>query len=236
MTDPKDAQEAINDYIRKSLEPFQGIKGQFECEWVDESLVITLYGKKDGKTVYFWDQEPVLRQLTDAYRTAMEKTVNLAGFAIDADLKTGEFNYTHFPIPERDLQKEKEEAEAARITAQNLEQLKKKYQALSTKYGTDLAEKTVNALQSNALSFNHRDYCGMGLEKDSDGAYYYGEVNDGYLEPQLRFPDREKFVEWLSRQSDASLARLEKDSWYWGNQVISRQRLEEFVASAGPVK
>lgn len=118
MTDPEGAQEAINYFIRKRLEPFQGAKGQFQCEWVDKSLVITLYGKKDGKNVYFWDQEPVLRQLTEAYRTAMEKTVNLAGFAIDADLKTGEFTYTHFLVPERDLQKEKEVAEDETLNTQ----------------------------------------------------------------------------------------------------------------------
>lgn len=234
MTDPADAQAAINDFIRKRLEPLQGTKGIFECEWVDKYLVITLLGKKDGKVVYFWNHEPVLCQLAEAYRTAMQKDVNLAGFAIDADLTTGVFTYTHSPVPERDLQKEKEAAEEARITAQNLAQLKKKYEALSTKYGTELAEKTADSLQRRALSFYHRDYCGMGLERDSDERYYYGEVLDGYLEPQLCFPDREKFVEWLSQQSDASLARLEQDSWFWGNQVIDQQRLEEFVASTGP--
>jgi hypothetical protein len=45
----------------------------------------------------------------------------------------------------------------------------------------------------------------------------------------LRFPDSETFVGWLSTQSDASLGRLEeKDSWYWGNQTLTRERLERF--------
>lgn len=95
--------------------------------------------------------------------------------------------------------------------------------------GNELAEQVAIALQANWLAYGHRDYCGMGLDYQ-EGVYRYGEVWDGYLEEKIRFTDRDQFIHWLANQSDASLARLEdKDSFYWGNQTITRQRLKEFV-------
>jgi hypothetical protein len=50
------------------------------------------------------------------------------------------------------------------------------------------------------------------------------------LKPAHTFPDKASFVNWLAVQSDASLAMLEaKETFYWNNQVLNRERLEAFV-------
>ncbi len=96
------------------------------------------------------------------------------------------------------------------------------------KYGKIFAEQVANGLQRGGyVAHSHRDYCGMGLEF-RDGVFTYAEVHDGYFTEyaSLQWSSRELFIAWLANQSDASLARFDNDSWYWGNQTIDRKRLE----------
>ena len=82
------------------------------------------------------------------------------------------------------------------------------------------------------LGYEHRDYCGLGLEYKS-GKYHYGSIWDGILEPRRTFSDRPAFVAWLAAQSDAALSQVnQRDEWLWDNQTLTRQRLLEFVRGA----
>jgi hypothetical protein len=106
-------------------------------------------------------------------------------------------------------------------------ELRKALAQQTEKFGLALAGKVAATLLNYSLGYGHRDYCGMGLEY-REGVYRYGELWDGYMmEPLLKWSSKEDFINWLAQQSDASLARLEaKDSFYWGNQTITRQRLK----------
>lgn len=96
-------------------------------------------------------------------------------------------------------------------------------------FGDVLAGAVADKLRSGAsLGYGHRDYCGMGLEYNGS-SYRYGELWDGLLEPTLSFDTRETFIAWLAVQSTAALARLDAPSFYQGNQVITRTRLEAFL-------
>jgi len=70
----------------------------------------------------------------------------------------------------------------------------------------------------------------MGLDYHN-GSYNYGSLWDGVMDkPTQSFTDRRSFVNWLSRQSNASLSNVNApESIYWGNQVITRERLELFT-------
>lgn len=119
-------------------------------------------------------------------------------------------------------------------------------------YGATLAEAVADALaRGHVLAYNHRDYCGMGLQYVLEGAplwsasfekvaapateYRYGPFTDGELVESAgsrRFASRADFVAWLAAQSDRSLHGLDEvDPFFVGNQRLTRSRLEEFVAS-----
>ncbi|PJJ59065.1 hypothetical protein [Hymenobacter chitinivorans] len=110
-------------------------------------------------------------------------------------------------------------------------------------YGLELAQRVAGALAAGrVLAAYHRDYCGLGLACQH-GRYLYAEVWDGQLQGlntqddrppfALIFPTQAEFVQWLSAQSDATLSRRElADSFYWHNQTITRQRLQQFVDKA----
>lgn len=96
-------------------------------------------------------------------------------------------------------------------------------------FGIELATAVaVKLCTGESLGYGHRDYCGMGMDYN-EGQYRYGEIWDGYLEPALSFAGQHDFVEWLAVQSTASLARLDDEDFYQGNQIISRTRLEAFL-------
>lgn len=102
-------------------------------------------------------------------------------------------------------------------------------------FGHHLASQVAGQLdEGQSLGYFHRDYCGMGLQKNEQGEYLYGELHDGYMDGLLKAPSkfasREAFVEWLAFQSTASLARLnDPDPFFRGNQTITRKRLEIFL-------
>ncbi|MFN1219257.1 hypothetical protein ACKW6Q_20015 [Chryseobacterium kwangjuense] len=100
----------------------------------------------------------------------------------------------------------------------------------TTAFGHRIANLVADQLQSGkTLGYSHRDYCGMGIQTDEHQRFFYGEIYDGYLEASKVFENREQFVSWLSEQSTVSLARLDDEDFFAGNQVISRNRLLEFI-------
>jgi len=105
-----------------------------------------------------------------------------------------------------------------------------------TPYGRELAEKVVGALDRGVRVANdHRDYCGMGLAKVTDG-YVYGACYDGYPDPEPTqvFATREAFVTWLAAQSDDLLAGREEESpFYRRNQRVTRARLLQAIGDGG---
>ncbi len=108
---------------------------------------------------------------------------------------------------------------------------------------SELADLLVRGLR---IAEGHRDYGGTGFCYQ-DGAFLYSHVYDGELLPldellyqragaaaeRRSFADKAAFVEWLSAQTDHSLAGLElSDAWLHRNQRVTRQRLEKAVAYA----
>ena len=126
-----------------------------------------------------------------------------------------------------------------------------------TAYGEALAQAVADELmkptppgRAPGLVYDHRDYCGMGLDyapvgtRDFDGetglrgapstvaCFRYGRVNDGLVDKaDLGFTDRKAFVAWLARQSDRSLYGLDEPEWFRGNQRLNRERLDAFIGA-----
>ncbi len=97
-------------------------------------------------------------------------------------------------------------------------------------FGKDLANAVVIRLLQHPLCFQHRDYCGTGLFYINN-KFIYCEVEDGepvtdYL---IQFEDQIQFAEWLARQSDYSMARLDEVEFKQGNQTITKSRLNAFT-------
>ncbi|MDX2254377.1 MAG: hypothetical protein NW214_02575 [Pseudanabaenaceae cyanobacterium bins.39] len=114
--------------------------------------------------------------------------------------------------------------------------------------GIELAQAVANKLEQGfVLAFNHRDYCGMGLQY-TDGVFIYAEVQDGFLPKidnlrgdlqngamtniqYLLFYTRAEFIDWLASQSDHTLSGSEiADEFIRNNQRLTVKRLQEFVA------
>lgn len=229
MSQLEGIQQSINEQIKTQLERFHCSRGHLRYQSVNGSTAMTLNGwREEHKPVLIWQTNPVLGKLIGRY---LQQQPSHAGLFIEADLSSGSFVYQ--PISRNALRKEARVAEELRLheEARQKQDKKNRLQQRTDKFGTVLAGQVADVLHRQSLAYSHRDYCGMGLEL-RDGFYMYGEVQDGCLQPSLRFGERAEFVEWLSGQSDASLARLEENNaWYWGNQVINRERLEDFVSA-----
>lgn len=102
-------------------------------------------------------------------------------------------------------------------------------------FGPVLAAQVTDKLEAGyVLSYGHRDYCGMGMAMNEKKEFLYGEIWDSaFSEPKI-FPNRDLFVSWLALQSTSSLARLDDGDFFSGNQIISRKRLLDFIASDYP--
>lgn len=98
-------------------------------------------------------------------------------------------------------------------------------------FGEAIATQVAAQLDAGkSLGHTHRDYCGMGIEKDNAGRYLYGELYDGYITAPTIFESRASFINWLARQSTATLARLDDvNPFFHGNQVITRERILSFI-------
>lgn len=99
-------------------------------------------------------------------------------------------------------------------------------------YGKDLSLRVTKKLLENiddngGLYHAHRDYCGLGLYVHK-GLFTLGTVYDGRgpFPIVATFGSEADFVEWLSRQSDQSMALYGEQ---FNNQTIDRIRLEWFL-------
>ncbi|HAF87388.1 MAG TPA: hypothetical protein DCG13_02355 [Legionellales bacterium] len=103
----------------------------------------------------------------------------------------------------------------------------------TTPYERPLVESVVNWLEAGlTLRYSHRDYCGTGFTFER-GEYLYCEFNEGEHTVLKSFSSKAAFIEWLTQQSDLSLARLDDVNFgLRNNQVITRARLIEFINEA----
>lgn len=225
----------LNEALRNKLEASQCVTGRLECQLTPSFLVAFRGQRADGENIFFWELERNIGILLDRYQATVAP--HAAAFTIDIDLGSDRFVYNQTTQQQAAEQKDKEARDWQAAETRRLQELKATLLARNIPYGQELAEQVATALAHEALCYRHRDYCGMGLEKDSDGNYVYAAVWDGWPEPVHTFSTRPAFVQWLALQSDASLSRVdEPDTWLWNNQVIDRQRLEEFVAGTTAIK
>ena len=101
--------------------------------------------------------------------------------------------------------------------------------------GSELAREVALSLDRGQRLFNqHRDYCGIGLWKNTKGEYEFSRVNDGFPDEAIvSFSGVEEFVEFLAGQSDFSMSGAEEGSvfyetseWVRNNQRITIHHLE----------
>ncbi|MGI4870639.1 MAG: hypothetical protein ACRYFX_05605 [Janthinobacterium lividum] len=184
---------------------------------------LSLSGQKpDGKTIFFWEFDRPFHKLVSTYLVEAHSQ-HTAQLTILIDVEKAEFQHTRTTrqqVAAAQQADEKSQHEARRNAPRD-----------HTPYGSALAAQVAARLDQGAtLAYSHRDYCGQGLSRITEGRYAYGSVWDGGLLPDRVFPDRISFINWLAAQSDYTLAGLEsQDPWAWDNQTITRQRLEEFV-------
>ncbi|MBF9222077.1 hypothetical protein [Hymenobacter ruricola] len=218
-----EAQRPINDLLVARLRAAGCVRGRFVVSGA--AAQFSLSGERaDGKSMLFWDfEDRIFNRLVADYLEAGYPP-GTAGLAVEVDVPTSRCTY----------QLTTETQQAALVSAEQDRELraKRNRRRSRTPYGPELAGQVADVLLRGArLAHAHRDYCGMGLEYRNH-EFYYGEVWDGYYveAPKAALATRDAFVQWLARQSDHSLSRVEEtDPWYWDNQTITRARLEEFV-------
>ena len=219
-----EAQRPITDFLAARLRAAGCVRGRFIVSGAAAQFSLT--GERaDGKPVFFWDFKDALfnRLVTDYLEAGYP--AGSAGLVVDIKVASGRGTYQ--------LTTEAQQATIVSVEQQRERQAKKNRRRDRTPYGAALAEQVAAAVaQGKELAPYHRDYCGMGFDYRNQ-EFRYGEVWDGHYmeEPTLVFASREAFVAWLAQQSDQSLSRVEdENSWYWDNQTITRQRLENFVS------
>lgn len=216
---------AINEQLRLELQKYHCVRGQLKYE---APSMVSLTGiKADDKPVMIWQTDARLGYLLSQY---VDQATNGGGVTIAVDLNRDQFMYTEVTTASIKSRIILLEDQGQQDDERRKIELRKALAQQTETVGKALAEKVAASLLKYPLGYGHRDYCGMGLEY-KEGVYQYGELWDGYMmEPLLKWPSKEDFINWLAQQSDASLARLEsKDSFYWGNQTITRQRLRALV-------
>jgi len=211
---------AINEYLRDQLTALGCRRGKFDS--TGDGRHSSLTGTRpNGQAAFMWaffqDFNVLLADYLERYCPP-----TTARLTIHIDLDADTFRYeltTHAAVARLVDTEAQQELERRRQLPRD-----------TTPYGPALAGQVADALRvGHFLGYGHRDYCGFGLEYAA-GEYRYGAIWEGGLEPHQTFASRESFVGWLARQSDAALAQLDKpDPWLWDNQVLTRQRLQEFV-------
>lgn len=230
MDDKKALQDSINQVLQDRLESFGCSTGRFECSLTYTSMAISMYGIKDsnGKSVFFWEWNNAFKRMVRGYMESMEPQQVCC--IITIDLKKARFDYSGLNGSQYQAKLEAEKEQKKREEEEMYRNKRKTLAAQTELYGMELAEQFANTLKPGFyLCYSHRDYCGMGLGMNEKKEYVYGPVWDGGLQEELVFATKKQFTDWLSRQSDASMANLDSDKFAWGNQVITRKRLEEFV-------
>jgi hypothetical protein len=117
-------------------------------------------------------------------------------------------------------------------------------------YGTAIAKKLAEKFWANqvrqfykddfGIYYSHQAYCGHGLGW-VNGNLMICEVYDGGLMPPPKMMwtpnEKDKFIRWMSVQSDAKLAGYDEsawgfytdDKWNRGNQRLCLSRFEAFL-------
>jgi hypothetical protein len=226
--------DQINKILLSRLQKAGCTTGHLTCEAPSGTLIISMHGHKPemDKPIFFWQWEPPFTKLAWAYMESFQPELKAFSVEVDVPQRTCRYHNTNAPAYKRDQQasakqREKEEQERKLV-------YKRELATQTASYGLPLAQAVAIRLQQGAtLGYTHRDYCGTGLQYNSKGQFEYVELWD-YAPDVLQAFDNEKaFVQWLSQQSDASLALLDAaSSFYWGNQTITRKRLEAFVEEA----
>lgn len=223
MTTLADAQRPINELLVARLRAASCVRGCFTVAGAAAQFSLT--GERaDGKPMFFWDfNDRLFNRLVADYLEA-GYPAGSARLTVAIDAISGHCTYQFTSAAQQ--------AAAENLEKQQELRAKRNRRRDRTPYGTALAQQVAEAVaRGGTLAPSHRDYCGMGFDYRNQ-EFRYGEVWDGHYmeEPTLVFASREAFVDWLAQQSDQSLARVEDDNpWYWDNQTITRQRLENFV-------
>ncbi|MBP1650683.1 MAG: hypothetical protein H6Q26_840 [Bacteroidetes bacterium] len=225
MTSREELQSAIDHQLRVILEKYHCVRGSIRFQ---TPALLSMNGiRNDGKPVLIWPTDKKLDTLVSKY---VFQEPELGGLIVQADLLMDQFVYKQVSkgrLQQEALQVQRQRDQEARVQQQNWRRL---LESKTESYGVELAEKVAERLLTANFGFGHRDYCGMGLEY-RNGVYYYGGLWDGIMDDKvLSFTAKAEFVSWLAGQSDAGMARLnEADAFYWGNQTVTRQRLQEFI-------
>lgn len=223
--------DQLNQLLREKLEANGCKSGRLKAELTTQWLLsLSAERIKDGKTILIWDFPRPLLKAIDAWQT--QHAPEVAVLTIDIDLPGNTFTYHQLSKADKGNQEKKAAQEKEKEIEHSLQELKRKAMADTTPFGEALAEKVATALKHNTLAFGHRDYCGTGLELH-EGLYKYGQIWDGWMEQVFQsFDSRADFVQWLSHQSNATFSMTDSpEKFYWNNQVITRDRLEAFVAA-----
>lgn len=223
--------DQINELLLERLEKAGCTTGHLSCEAPAGTLLITMHGQKaeSDRPVFFWDWERPFTKLAWAYMESFQP--ELKAFTVDVNVpkRTCQYHNTNAPAYKKEHQAKAQQTkmeEEERILAY------RKQLAMQTQpYGLLLAQAVATKLLTGAqLGYSHRDYCGTGLQHSRNGGFAYVQIWDYASDVLQSFSTEKAFVQWLSQQSDASMALLDAaSSFYWGNQTITRRRLEEFV-------
>ncbi|SFN83016.1 hypothetical protein SAMN05428949_3598 [Chitinophaga sp. YR627] len=229
MKSPEQVTAALNAHLQEKLERTGCTKGRLKAEFTSTLLLsLSCIRTRDNKSMLIWDFDyPLQKAIRDYLEICGPQTAILQ---VDIDLTRESFLYTHLSRAQHEQQKQAAAREAEKEIQQRKEELKQHLAADTQPIGKPLAEKVATALRHGSIGYTHRDYCGMGLEY-REGQYHYGELWDGGMHlSRQSFDTQSAFVQWLSQQSNASLSNIHlKDTFYWGNQVITRERLEQFL-------
>jgi hypothetical protein len=219
----------LNTRLREKLEKTGSLKGRLKAELTATLLLsLSCIRTRDNKSMLLWDFDyPLQKAIRDYMEICVPDTVVLE---VDIDLTTDTFHYSYLTTAQQQQLKEKAVRETEKDELQRKQALKAQLAADTIPVGVTLAAKVADALMYGSIGHSHRDFCGMGLEY-RNGRYNYGTLWDGGMDkPEQSFSDRQTFIDWLSKQSNASLANIQtEDAFYWGNQVITRGRLEQFI-------
>lgn len=233
MKDVAAIKYALNNQLTSLLEEKICTAGKFTCAREGNGVNIVFYGTSPGRPspFYFWDPSFLLQRLVWDYLEGFDPA--LATFSIDIQLDTNTFYYQHTSPAQRAVQQIAEQEQQEQDTRERLLKLKVQLQSDTAPFGADLATRVADKIQSSGFfGHSHRDYCGTGFEYRAGEGYRYGELWDGgIVKPMNSFPDKPAFIGWLALQSNASMSMTESpEPFYWGNQTVTRHRMQEFIA------
>ncbi len=233
MENPLPETNPLNARLREKLEKTGSLKGRLKAEFTSTLLLsLSCIRTRDNRSMLLWDFDyPLQKAIRDYMEVCAPDTAVLE---VDIDLTTDTFHYSYLNKAQQQQLKLAAAKQAEKEERQRQLDRKALLAADIEPFGTELATKVADALHHGSIGHNHRDYCGMGLEY-RDGLYCYGSLWDGGMDkPTQSFADKQAFINWLSKQSNASLANLNAEqSIYWGNQVITRDRLQQFLTFGG---